>query len=326
MVALICSLSPERAVGPFRFVRPSALLYEIAPMFRAYARFGVVVQLMAALLAGIGAEWLWRLQPRRARVVCVALVMLTAAEYAVWPPALWRDVLPPAHRWVAQLPGDVRALDCGAPTPASASTAWLTHDRITAPQGLFDDCMEPHLSSKLSTAGYTHLLADRHTTESVARQHTRDALRLVAQFDDSQVYAITAAAPMVYTARMTSFYPREATGNWTWRWMARDAAWTVMNDSDHPIMATVDIEMSAFHQTRGLTVALDGEIVQTLLVGQPRDNHRIGPLALSPGSHELVFRATDAVSVPDALIANGDSRPLSIRFGGWHWILDGSGQ
>ena len=33
---------------------PSALFYSVLPMFRAYARFGVVVQLMAVRLAGIG--------------------------------------------------------------------------------------------------------------------------------------------------------------------------------------------------------------------------------------------------------------------------------
>src|SRR6185369_7698518 len=58
--ALLCSLSPERRIGSFTFVRPSALLYEVAPMFRAYARFGVVVGLMIALLAGAGAACLWR--------------------------------------------------------------------------------------------------------------------------------------------------------------------------------------------------------------------------------------------------------------------------
>ena len=58
--ALVCSLSPERTIGSFTFFRPSALLYDFVPMFRAYARFGVVVQLMAALLAGIGVDRLLR--------------------------------------------------------------------------------------------------------------------------------------------------------------------------------------------------------------------------------------------------------------------------
>ncbi len=101
VAALVCSLSPERTIGAFTFVRPSALLYDIVPMFRSYARFGVVVQLMAALLAGIGVDHLRRAGTRRAQIACLALVALAAGEYAVAPSALWRDVLPTtAHRWV----------------------------------------------------------------------------------------------------------------------------------------------------------------------------------------------------------------------------------
>ena len=92
--ALVCSLSPERTIGAFTFVRPSAVLYNVVPMFRSYARFGVVVQLMAALLAGIGVDYLRRAGTRRAQIVCLALVALAAGEYAVAPSALWRDVLP----------------------------------------------------------------------------------------------------------------------------------------------------------------------------------------------------------------------------------------
>jgi len=48
--AFVCSLSPERSIGPLTIVRPSGILYSVVPMFRAYARFGVIVQLMAARL------------------------------------------------------------------------------------------------------------------------------------------------------------------------------------------------------------------------------------------------------------------------------------
>ena len=111
----------------FTFVRPSALLYDVVPMFRSYARFGVVVQLMAALLAGIGVDYLRRAGTRRAQIACLALVALAAGEYAVAPSALWRDVLPTtAHRWVMQQPGRVRALDCTPLNQESASVQWLT--------------------------------------------------------------------------------------------------------------------------------------------------------------------------------------------------------
>jgi hypothetical protein len=202
VVALVCSLSPERTIGRFTFVRPSAFLYSVAPMFRAYARFGVVVQLMAALLAGIGAERLWRAGPPRARIACVALLAIAAAEYAVWPPALWRDVLPTqAHRWVVGQPGGLHVLDCAPLTPQSRSVAWLTGNRIALRGAWLDDCSEPNVIDKLSAAGYTHLLVRRDSAEGrrFASRPTPAGLQVAAQFGDGEVFAVTARAPLVYT-------------------------------------------------------------------------------------------------------------------------------
>jgi hypothetical protein len=98
------------------------LLYEVAPMFRAYARFGVVVGLMIAMLAGAGAAWLWPASTGRRAVLL--LLGLAVLEYAPFPPWRWRDVLPTrAHRWLAAQSGAVRVLDCVPPSRVSDSVA-----------------------------------------------------------------------------------------------------------------------------------------------------------------------------------------------------------
>jgi hypothetical protein len=324
--ALVCSLSPEWQIGHFRFVRPSAVLYGVVPMFRSYARFGVVVQLMAALLAGIGAERLWRSGTRGARIACVSLLALAAGEYAVWPPALWRDVLPTrAHRWAARQSGPVHVLDCTPLTPESESVQWLTGSRISLRPGWFDDCMQPNLSDKLSAAGYTHLLVQRHTSEGrwFVSRPTPEGLQLAARFRDGEVFAVTARPPLVYTEQMTAFYSREYDETRTWRWMGPEASWTIVNRSDRPMVAAVDVEMSAFHGARRLTLLLDGLEVQTLIVEERRGLERIGPLALTPGDHELVFHPADPPTVADDLTNNGDPRPLSFGIGTWQWRVEG---
>ena len=298
-VALVCSLSPERVIGPFTFVRPSAWLYTVAPMFRAYARFGVVVQLMAVMLAGIGAERLWH-QRHRSRIVCAALLTLVAFDYAVWPPDLSRDVLPtPAHRWVMRQPGPLHAFDCRPLTAETGSIPWLTSNRISLMGGSFDDCDEPNLSGKLSAAGYTHLLVN------------------------GTVFPISTPVPMVYTERMTSFYGREYDTVSSWRWMGPDASWSVVNRTDRPILAGVNVEMAAFHNDRRLTLLLDGLVVQTLTIEERRRANRIGPYTLTPGSHQLVFQPADPPTVADAVMNNGDERPLSFAIGTWHWTVEG---
>ena len=194
VAALVCSLSPERRIGAFTFVRPSALLYDVVPMFRSYARFGVVVQLMAALLAGIGVDRLRRAGTMRARMVCLALVMLAAGEYAVSPSALSRDVLPTqAHRWLMQQSGRVRAVDCTPLDPESESVEWLSGNRVTLLGAVIRNCADANLPRTLAANGYTHLLVRRQAASGAPLDERPPpaGLRLAARFDDGEVFAVT---------------------------------------------------------------------------------------------------------------------------------------
>jgi hypothetical protein len=322
VAALLCSLSPERTIGTLTFTRPSAFLYELVPMFRSYARFGVVVQLMAALLAGIGATVLWRAGNRAARIACVSLVLLAAGEYAVWPPAMWRDPLPtPAHRWLTRQTGRVQAVDCVPLTASAESVGWLSGFRITTRTPGFEDCTEPSLADKLSGLGYTHLIVRRGTVEGqwFDAKVVREGLERAARFDEADVFVVTAATPLAYTIGMTGFYPREYGPAWTWRWMGAAATWNVVNRSGRPIVAAADVELEAFHSARRLTLLLDGHAVQRLTIQESRGAHRIGPYILSPGAHQLAFHPEEPPSVARDVLNNGDPRPLSFALGAWHW-------
>jgi len=289
----------------------------------------VVVQLMAALLAGIGVDELRRAATRRAQIACVALVALAAGEYAVLPWQLWRDVLPTtAHRWFTRQPGRVRALDCTPLTRESESVQWLTGYRVMLLGGSISDCTEPNLSRKLAATWYTHLLVRRDAADGqwFTDHPAPDGLHVAARFDDGQVFAVTARTPTIYTATMTGFSPREHDGEWTWRWMGKDAAWTVVNTNAQPIVATLDVELSAFHRARRIELLLDGHPVGTVhthVVEPPRRIYQFGPLTVNPGSHELVFHPAEAPTVAGDVINNGDRRPLSFALGTWSW--DGPG-
>jgi hypothetical protein len=324
IAAVLCSLSPERTIGAFTFVRPSALLYHLAPMFRSYARFGAVVQLMAALLAGIGVDVLRHSGTTRARIACALLLVLAAGEYVVSPFALSRDVLPTkAHRWVMQQPERLRVLDCTPVTPESASVPWLTGSRVTLLDDAFGDCIEPNLSARLAAEGFTHLIVrpDSRTGRAFFDRPTPPGLRLAARFLDGQVFTVTAPRPAVYMAAMTRFWPREHDGQGTWRWMGANAAWTVVNASGGPVVAALDVELSAFQRPRRLTLIFDGRAIETLAIDPARRVHEAGPFAMAPGRHELVFQSADPPAEGDA--GRADPRPLSFAVGAWVWILQG---
>lgn len=323
LAALLCSLAPERTIGAVRIAGPSALLYFLVPMFRSYARFGVVVQLMAALLAGLGLDYLRRSGTRRGQVAALALVVIAFGEYAVSPSALWRDALPTrAHRWVARQPGHVRALDCAELTRESASVQWLTKDRITLLAGATDDCLEPNLPDKLAANGFTHLIVRRGTPESQEfDDHAPpDGFSLAARFADGRVFAVTAGRPSLYTASMSGFFPREYDGSRSWRWMGAQGEWTIVNTAARSIVATLGLELSANPSER-MEVRLDGRYLQTLLVGPSRRTYHVGPVTLATGRHQLAFYATAPPTVPDEVARNGDRRPLSFELGTWMWTL-----
>jgi hypothetical protein len=316
--ALVCSLSPERTVLGVATIRPSALLYPIVPMFRAYARFGVIVQLMAALLAGIGAARL-AAGGRAARTLCVGLVVLAIAEYAVWPPALSRDVLPTAaHRWVMRQPGGLRVFDCEPLSLESSSVPWLTDGRIAVADEAPDYCAEPQVAAKLWAAGFTHVLVRDAWERRWLRDHgDAEGLHIQAGFDDADVLSVK-PRDLIYTQAITGFWPREYGHQQTWRWMGADASWTIVTPTPRP-RAMLDVDLQSFHVTRPLAVRLDGGSALILDVDQDPRTYRIGPLALTAGAHLLTFHSAAPATPADEVVGNDDRRALSISLGAWKW-------
>ena len=320
--AFVCSLAPERTLLGATVPAPSALLYVIVPMFRSYARFGVIVQLMAALLAAIGAARLLARRTGPARALAAALVILAIVEYAVRPSALSRDVLPTeAHRWVMRQTAGSRVFDCQPFNLESAAVPWLTDGRIILADEASSDCAEPQLAARLWASGFTHVIV-RDTWERPWLQSHAVANGLVpaARFADADVFAINPSA-LVYTMAITGFWPREHRGGTSWRWMGADASWTIVAPAPRP-RVTLELDLHAFHVTRPLVVGLDGVDAQTIDVDQDDRTYRIGPLALSAGPHQLTFHSAAATTPADAFIGNGDRRPLAFSVGAWKWSVE----
>jgi hypothetical protein len=320
-IAVVFSLAPTVTFAGVTFALPSGMIVALLPMFRSFARFGVVVQLMAVLLAACGAEALWRMG-RAARATCVALVLLVAGEYAVAPSAMSRDMLPTsAHRWLMAQPGRVRALDCTVFTPESESVQWLSDNRIVIAGGTLDDCLEPRFAEKLAALGYTHLIvrADSASGNWLLR-HTPNDLVPVKAAPGAAVLAIAASPPAIYTESLSGFDRREADAAWTWRWTGHDAAWTIVNTRTDAVTASLELELTAFHHTRDVTIRFDGRDVRTLSIAPERGTYVVS-ITVPPGRHALAFYPRQPPSVADALVHNRDPRPLSFALGDWRWSV-----
>lgn len=323
VAAFLCSLSPQATIGTFTFERPASLLYDVAPMFRSYGRFGVVVQLMVALLAGIGFDRLRRAGTTGAQAVCGALVAIAGVEYAVSPSAMWRDVLPTrAHRWVMQQKAPLRVLDCAWVTPATQSVPWLTNGRVTFPDDPNTDCAEPGLPRKLAETGYTHLLVPRGTPEGhLFTDRPPAGVRIAARFRDGHVFELTPPQNAIHTGTMRGFYPRERDAEGWWQWMGADGSWTVINTTSRPVLATLHVELRAIHHSRRMNLRLDGRQIESVVVDQWRRAYRLGPLPITPGPHEVSFHAVERPTTPDDVTSNGDRRALTFEFRRWSWTV-----
>lgn len=317
--AIVCSLSPERSLGALTFVRPSALLYELTPMFRAYARFGVVTGLVTALLAGAGCELLWR-RSARGRACAALLLALTAFEFWPGPPWRWRDVLPTAaHRWLAAQPGPLRVLDCVPPVRYSDLLALplLGHDAsLLGPAD--DDCGEPGLADKLRAAAWTHVVVREGspTLASLEAGGLPEGLLRGPRFDDAAVFRVAAGPPRPYVALQRGFFAREYKGVLSWRWMSQAATLEIAGPATASGVV-LELELRAFPRARRVSWFLDGHPQGTLDVGIAWGRHELPLGALGRGRTRLRLVSEEGPVVADQALHNGDRRPLAVAVGRW---------
>jgi hypothetical protein len=304
VIALACSLSPERTVGGWTFVRPAALLYEMAPMFRAYARFGAVVGLMTALLAGAGAARLWRLPGSAGRGAALLLLGLAVVEEAPLPPWRWRDVLPTrAHRALAARTGPLRVLDCVAPSRVSDVLAapLLGHEVAFLGASALDECGGPAFAEQLNALGFTH---------AVVREGG-------SGFEDGRIREAAAGPPPpLYVARLLGFFEREKEGARSWRWMGQTGALRLAATAP-PSGAALLLELKAFPGNRVVEWRVDGQSRGRLETTTEWRWYALPLGARAPGEGWLTLACPEPAVVADDVLHNGDRRAIGLAVGRW---------
>ncbi len=318
--AVVCSLGPERQIGGVTIMRPSALLYRLAPMFRAYARFAVVAQLTLSATAGIGAAWLWSRGRPAPRAIAALLVLCAAVEYAPWAPR-GRDVLPTtAHRWIVGRDEGARVFDCSEWAPSERATEWLAGYPIGYLQPTVPDCGEPALASKLRASGFRDLIVRAGTPEfEYLRRHGFRDLTPGFRGPDADVFAIASGPAEPYVGEIRGAYPREYLGGRSWRWAGLRLELDAFSPASAAEAFTLRVELTAFALERHVTVSLNGQRVASLVVPPRPQTFAVGPLSLLPGANVLDFASDEPPTVADTVARNGDTRALSLAVGEWQW-------
>lgn len=110
VVAWFFSQPPWWKFGPIKIYMPSFFMYKILPMFRAYCRFGIVVMLAVAVLAGYGLKFiLERFKTQKSKITITTLFCgLVLFEFWNYPPFKVIDVskVPAVYYWLKEQLGD----------------------------------------------------------------------------------------------------------------------------------------------------------------------------------------------------------------------------
>jgi len=209
IMAWLFSQPPWWNIFGFKIYMPSFFMYKLLPMFRAYCRFGIVVMLAVAILAGFGLKFiLERFKSNKTKIAITALVSgLILFEFWSWPPYKVIDVseVPAVYYWLKNQPQDIiiaeYPLDANSPNEMYKFYQ-ITHERRMVngtipgtPANTFSQLItklsKPRTASLLRGMGVkyvlvhhdgylqTDLLDDRAELEQISQN---SGLRLVRSF------------------------------------------------------------------------------------------------------------------------------------------------
>jgi hypothetical protein len=108
--AFICSMPPYIDLLFFKVYFPSYFIYKVLPMFRAYARFGVLVILSISVLAGFGLKFFFERikNTRHKQLFAAGFCLFILFEFTNIPPFRVTDIskVPSVYKWLGEQNGD----------------------------------------------------------------------------------------------------------------------------------------------------------------------------------------------------------------------------
>jgi len=102
---IILSFPPYWDFKIFKIYFPSFFLYKLFPMFRAYTRFGVIVIMSVAVLAGISLYLILKDKNFKKKIIyTLGWMSLILFDFLNFPPFHYRDVskIPPVYEWLSK--------------------------------------------------------------------------------------------------------------------------------------------------------------------------------------------------------------------------------
>ncbi len=132
LTAFIFSMPPHAPINGVKIYFPSAIIYQIAPQLRAFARFGILVFIANAALATIGFNYLLNLEiNRKIKYTLILLIsILVIVEFSTNFFSKSISSIPTTpYKWLAQQPGNFTHLEIPRRTDYTDSLYNVYYDR-----------------------------------------------------------------------------------------------------------------------------------------------------------------------------------------------------
>lgn len=295
---------------------------DLLPIFRAYARIGVVAILALALLAGIGGVVL--MHARAGRPVAAVLLVLAAVE--LYPPAArWNPALPTAgHTWLKTHAPGAAFFDCAAPGRVYGQTVRAQFPSLVRfRETPFEDCVAPDIAGTLAAHGVTHMVIRRALREAVWLESGGflDGMSVAERTADALVLRVDAPPAGVYVTDVLDLHGREFLGRDTWRWMPAESEWLVLNRTATDVRATFVFVGSSFNGARTLRLMMpSGETAEARI--SAHGTYQLGPVTMPVGETRVRLVSLEGDAEASSAAGSSDTRRLAVRFDQWRWRID----
>jgi hypothetical protein len=319
-VAFIFSMPPTAKVFGVKLYMPSHILFKVVPQFRAYARFGIIVMMCVAVLAGYGTALLaHKVRSRKYRALLLALLMaMVLLEFTIVPPFRSLDTakITDYFRWLKNQPGKPVA----AVYPLFEGNHFdnyyylfqqrlhrkklINGSRMEDPGDVYRwailDITNPGTPGLLKARGtdYVMVIPDLYSAQAVQANYVfpsafdesrvAPGLRLVRRFSDCLVYKVT-APPADFVPLFTggSFTPyRDPAGDF-WYPGTNKVTVRIQSRLKHPAVCDIRLRMKSTTASSRVTFTLNGRLLTEVRAPVRPVDVVLGDVTVEPGRNTL---------------------------------------
>lgn len=349
IIFFIFSLSPVFCIFGLKIPNLSFFAYKVLPMFRVYARIGILVILSVAIIAGFGLKYILDgIKNKWGRGVVASLcVFIVLFEYLNFPPFHNVDLskTPDVYEWLAGEPEGLVIVEYPFVRKIEPlHSEYLFYQRIHkkplvngARGGTLGDAFRWQMQNpdSLETAGllaylgadYMIVHKEFYNGKELKMIENNQGLRLLKDFNNVKVYNIVTEPESLVTVFWKNF------GSWEkwddgiyWRWMGNNA--TVWIGNGPVQMSDVKCQMSdkkevaisfrilPFARDRELEVYVNNVLVKKLdipVISGPEFAEKVvlEDILLQPGENTVRFYTPQGDDRIGDVLGNEDERKVS---------------